>query len=158
MNDVQLPPKELRKPKKKTKKKMMVMMMLQSCFYRKGEREGEGEDDDDDTILYRFSSLYKCYREEKMDQDYTQMINCKFESCEGNSATTLTAAAAEDENLKKKKNDTKTPSPTSFMACLHSRLGFAAGPPFRRSSSRHESERDDTVRRSQQKQTLECMP
>jgi len=92
------------------------------------------------------------------------MINCKFESCEGNSATTLTAAAAaeEDENLKKKKkkkkNDTKTPSPTSFMTCLHSRLGFAAGPPFRRSSSRHESERDDTVRGSQQKQTLECMP
>jgi hypothetical protein len=96
-----------------------------------------------------------------MDPDYTQMINCKFESCEGNSATTLTAAAAEDENLKKKKkkkNDTKTPSPTSFMICLHSRLGFAAGPPFRRSSSRHESERDDIVRRSQQKQTLECMP
>jgi hypothetical protein len=44
------------------------------------------------------------------------------------------------------------------MTCLHSRLGFAAGPPFRRSSSRHESERDDTVRGSQQKQTLECMP
>jgi hypothetical protein len=97
-----------------------------------------------------------------MDQDYTQMINCKFESCEGNSATTLTAAAAaDDENLKKKKkkkNDTKTPSPTSFKTCLHSRLGFAAGPPFRRSSSRHEGERDDTVRGSQQKQTLEFMP
>jgi hypothetical protein len=31
-----------------------------------------------------------------MDQDYTQKINCKFDSCEGNSATTLTAAAAED--------------------------------------------------------------
>jgi hypothetical protein len=98
MNDVQLPTKELRKPKKKTKKKMMVMMMLQSCFYRKGEdgEEEEEDDDDDDTILYRFSSLYKCYREEKMDQDYTQKINCKFDSCEGNSATTLTAAAAED--------------------------------------------------------------
>jgi hypothetical protein len=95
-----------------------------------------------------------------MDEDYTQMIICKFESCEGNSATTLTAAAAEDENLKKKKkkNDTKTPSPTSFMTCLHNRLGFAAGPPFHRSSLRHESERDDTIRRSQQKQTLECMP
>jgi hypothetical protein len=29
-----------------------------------------------------------------MDQDYTQMINCKFESCEGNSATTLTAGSS----------------------------------------------------------------
>jgi hypothetical protein len=78
------------------------------------------------------------------------MINYKFESCEGNSATTLTAAAAEDENLKKKKkkkNDTKTPSPTSFMTCLHSRLGFAAGPPFRRSTSRHESEREERYRK-----------